>query len=79
MFDLKDIVKNIFNQILDEAKTKENITKIEDNIIEPLIKYTFNRVSTYISILFLIFIIVFILIISILLMQIKLINNAHYL
>jgi|TARA_B110000208_G_scaffold138008_1_gene166627 hypothetical protein len=79
MFDIKDVVKNIFNQILDEAKTKENINKIENNLIEPLIRYTFARVSTYITILFLIFILIFILIISILLMQIKLINNAHYL
>ena len=79
MFDIKDVVKNIFNQILDEAKTKENINKIENNLIEPLIRYTFTRVSTYITILFLIFILIFIFIISILLMQIKLINNAHYL
>lgn len=60
------LTNDILEKIINEVKQKKNIDKIETNIIDPLIKYTFNRIYPYILILFIVLILIFLIIIIIL-------------
>ena len=68
---ISKFASEILDKILNEIKKKENMTKIHKNLIDPLIYYSFKRVSPYIFILFTIFILTFILAVLILILLIK--------
>lgn len=68
---ISKFASEVLDKILNEIKKKENMTKIHKNLIDPLIYYSFKRVSPYIFILFTIFILTFILAVLILILLIK--------
>ena len=55
----------------EEVKKEENIQKIKDNVINPLIDYTFHRLYPYILVTSVIFFLTFILAVIILYLIIK--------
>ena len=71
------MLKNLTNEILDksisEIKKDDNMNKIQKNIIDPLINYTFKKVYPYITTVFILLILIFLIIIAILLLIIR--NN----
>ena len=54
-------------------KKEENMNKIHNNIIDPLVNYTFKKVYPYITTIFVLLILIFLIIIVILLLIIR--NN----
>jgi hypothetical protein len=62
---------DILDKIIVEIKKKENMSKIETNLVDPLISYTFNKLYPYLIIVSVIFLLTFLLALFILLLQIK--------
>ena len=78
------MIKDIFNDIIDkfvlELNKKENISKIEKSLVDPLIKYSFSKIYPYILTISIIFLLTFLLAILILLLQlIQLSKNYKFL
>ena len=68
---ISKFASEMLDKVLNEIKKEENMNKIHKNLIDPLIYYSFKRVSPYIFILFTIFILTFILAILILVLLIR--------
>jgi hypothetical protein len=68
---LSKYTSEIIDRILDEVNKEENMTKIHNNLIEPLLSYTFKRLYPYMMISGIIFILTFLLAILILILIIK--------
>lgn len=71
------LIKKITNELLDkfinELRRPENLNKYQKFLLDPLIKYTFNKIYPYILILTIIFFLTFLLALSIFFLCIK--NN----
>lgn len=63
--------KEILDKIIDQISKPENISKIEMNVVEPLIMYTFKRLYPYLLMSSVIFILTFLVALLILLLLIK--------
>jgi len=63
--------KEILDKIIEEVSKAENISKIESNVVEPLIMYTFKRLYPYLLMSSIIFILTFLVALLILLLLIK--------
>ena len=61
----------MLDKLIIELKKKENMNKIQMNLIDPLIYYSFNRMYPYLLVTFIIFILTFILALLILIFLIK--------
>lgn len=48
---LSKIASDILDKVIEELKKEDNMSKIEDNVISPIKKYTFYRILPYILIL----------------------------
>ena len=57
---ISSFVSDILDKLILEVKKKENINKLEKNLIDPLIHYTFNKLYPYLVLISLIFILIFI-------------------
>lgn len=68
---ISQFTNDIINKVILEINKRENMTKIEQNLIEPLIHYTFRRLYPYLMITSVIFILTFLLALLILLLLIK--------
>ena len=68
---LSDIFNDIIDKLILEINKNENIAKIQKSLVDPLIKYSFNKIYPYLIIISIIFLLTFILAISILLLQLK--------
>ena len=68
---IKDITSKILDKILFQIKQPENMSKIENIFIDPLIKYTYNRIYPYVFIIILLFLMTFILALLILIILLK--------
>jgi len=68
---LSDIFNDIIDKLILEINKNENIAKIQASLVDPLIRYTFNKIYPYLVIISIIFLLTFLLAISILLLQIK--------
>jgi hypothetical protein len=68
---ISQFTKELLDKILVEIKKKDNMNKIEQNLVEPLILYTFKRLYPYILICSLIFITTFLIAVLILLLLIR--------
>ncbi len=68
---LSKYTSEIIDRLLDEVNKEENMTKIHNNLIEPLLSYTFKRLYPYMMISGIIFILTFLLAILILILIIK--------
>jgi hypothetical protein len=68
---IKEITNKILEKILFQIKQPENMKKIETTILEPLIKYTYNRIYPYVLIIIILFLLTFILALLILIILLK--------
>ena len=57
---ISSFVSDILDKLILEIKKKENINKLEKNLIDPLIHYTFNKLYPYLALISVIFILIFI-------------------
>ena len=62
------LTNQLLEKIVKEIRKKENMDKIHGSIIDPLIQYTYNKISPYILILFGVLILIFLIIVVILLL-----------
>jgi hypothetical protein len=62
------LTNQMLEKIVKEIRKKENMDKIHGSIIDPLIQYTYNKMSPYILMLFGVLILIFLIIVVILLL-----------
>lgn len=72
---ISKFTKEILDKIIEEVSRPKNMTKIEMNLVEPLIMYTFKRLYPYLLMSSVIFILTFLVALLILLLLIKQINS----
>jgi len=72
---ISKFTKEILDKIIEEVSRPKNMTKIEMNVVEPLIMYTFKRLYPYLLMSSVIFILTFLVALLILLLLIKQINS----
>ena len=68
---ISQFTKELLDKILVEIKKKNNMNKIEQNLVKPLILYTFKRLYPYILTCSVIFITTFLIAVLILLLLIR--------
>ena len=59
--NFSSLTKKIVERFIDEVNEPENRKHIQNNLIEPLIKYTYNRLYPYIYVIVILFLLTFIL------------------
>lgn len=69
------ITKDLFYYIIEELNKNNNIEKIQLNIIQPLLQFTFSKLYPYILVTSIIFFLIFIIGIIVLILLIKLVTN----
>ena len=72
---INKITKDLFYYIIDELNKNNNIEKIQLNIIQPLLQFTFSKLYPYILVTSIIFFLIFIIGIIVLILLIKLVTN----
>jgi hypothetical protein len=68
---IQKITGELLDKVIQEIRRDDNITKIQNNLIDPLIHYTFDRMYPYIIVSAIIFLLTFLLAITILLLVIR--------
>ena len=68
---IKEITIKLLDKILEEIKREENITKIQNELLNPLITYTYQKIYPYLLLTIVIFLLTFILALMILIILIK--------
>jgi len=68
---ISKLASDILDKGLCELSKKENMSKIEQKLVEPLLHYTFKRLYPYLMMTSVIFILTFLLALLILLLLIK--------
>ena len=74
---ISKFTKEILDKIIEEVSKAENISKIESNVVEALIMYTFKRLYPYLLMSSIIFILTFLVALLILLLLIKQIKTKN--
>jgi len=68
---IKKITNELLCRFINEIKQKENMNRIQVNLIDPLIDYTFSRLYPYLIVISVIFFLTFLLALSIFFLIIK--------
>ena len=68
---LTRLTSELLDKFIIEIKNKHNLQKIQINLIDPLIDYTFQRLYPYVIVITIIFFLTFLLALSILVLVIK--------
>ena len=68
---LKQLTSELLDKFIIEIKNKPNLQKLQINLIDPLIDYTFQRLYPYVIVITIIFFLIFLLALSILVLVIK--------
>ena len=68
---LKQLTSELLDKFIIEIKNKPNLQKLQINLIDPLIDYTFQRLYPYVIVITIIFFLTFLLALSILVLVIK--------
>lgn len=68
---VKELTSKCLESALEELKTEENMTKIQKEMLDPLIHYTYNRIYPYFLITMIIFLLTFILALLIFIILVK--------
>jgi hypothetical protein len=68
---LTRLTSELLDKFIIEIKNKPNLQKIQINLIDPLIDYTFQRLYPYVIVITIIFFLTFLLALSILVLVIK--------
>ena len=69
---ISNITNELLNKIIIELKTEENIEKIKNSVVNPMVHYTVSKLYPYILITSIFFLIFFILAIITLFLMVKL-------
>lgn len=72
---MTSIIQEILNKFLLEFKKEKNMTRIQKEVVDPIIHYSFKRMYPYILITLILFCLTFILALLILLLLLK--NNKY--
>ena len=73
---ISNFVTDFIDKIIQEVKKEKNITRLETNLIDPVIHYTFKKMYPYLMITSIIFLLTFLLAILILLLQVNQIRKV---
>lgn len=68
---VKKLICNCLDQGIDELKQPENMNKIQNNIVDPLIIYTYKKLYPYFLIITILFLLTFILALLIFIILLK--------
>ena len=68
---IDELTNTLLEKILSNINTPDNIKKIQDTLLDPLIIYTYNKIYPYFMLIIIIFLLTFILAILILVILIK--------
>ena len=68
---INELTTSVLEKVLDNVNTPDNIKKIQNTLLDPLISYTYNRIYPYFMLIIIIFILTFILVIIILIILFK--------
>jgi hypothetical protein len=68
---IKEITLKLLDKVLEEIKKEDNITKIQNELLNPLITYTYKKIYPYLLLTIIIFLLTFILALMILIILIK--------
>ena len=68
---VKELTSKCLESALEDLKTEENMTKIQKEMLDPLIHYTYNRIYPYFLITMIIFLLTFILALLIFIILVK--------
>jgi len=68
---IKSLTSQLIDKIIDECQKKQNVDKVKAGVIDPLIKYTVERMYPYIITISVIFVLTFILALAIFYIVIK--------
>ena len=68
---LKNITVQFLEKAIEEIKEPDNMSKIKINIMDPLIKYTYNKLYPYIYAIMMLFLLTFILALLIFMLLLK--------
>jgi hypothetical protein len=68
---VKELTTQCLEKILNEVKKEENMNKIQQDLMDPLIQYTYKRIYPYFLITIVIFLLTFILALLIFIILVK--------
>ena len=68
---IKDIIKDLLNHTITEIKQPENMTRLQVDILDPIITYAFTQMYPYIIATSLMFFLTFIIAVAILIFLMK--------
>jgi hypothetical protein len=68
---VKELTAKLLEKVILEIKKEENMTKIQSDIMDPLIYYTYKRIYPYFLITIIIFLLTFILALLIFIILVK--------
>ena len=68
---VKELTSKFLEKAINEIKKEENMNKIQSEIMDPLIYYTYRRIYTYFLITIIIFLLTFILALLIFIILVK--------
>lgn len=68
---ISKFANDMLEKIINQVRKEENMKKIEQNLVDPLIKYTFKKLFPYILISGIVFLLTFLLALLILLLLLK--------
>lgn len=68
---LEKFSSEMIQRAINEFNKEENQIKIKENIIDPIVYYILDRLSPYIIVMFIIFVLIFLIAVTILLMMIR--------
>ena len=68
---VKELTSKCIEKIIEEVKKEENMTKVQKEIMDPLIHYTYKRIYPYFLITIVIFLLTFILALLIFVILVK--------
>tara|TARA_B100000315_G_C14010597_1_gene334321 strand:+ start:241 stop:468 length:228 start_codon:yes stop_codon:yes gene_type:complete len=75
MSSIKQFTCDILDKFINEIKKEENMDKIKENVLSPMVEYIFKRLYPYIVVTSIIFILTFVLAVAIFYMVFK--TNAE--
>ena len=68
---IEDLTNKLFDKLITNISTPENIKKIQLALLDPVISYTYNRIYPYVLIIIILFLLTFILALLILIILLK--------
>ena len=76
---IPSVARNLLEKVLEEVKKEDNMTKIQVNVVNPLLEYCYSRLFPYFLIITIIFLLTFILALLIFIMLLRqLMYNKKY-